>query len=106
MSLSSIHFLFKQKNSEDIANVFARLMLQGKANAALKFLTDKSDQGLLPVNDDILRELRLKHPQPAPIQPNILLNGPLEQVPTNYFDSIDEVTIHRAAKLRNGAAGP
>ena len=58
------------------------------------------------VNDDILRELRLKHPQPAPIQPNILLNGPLEQVQTNYFDSIDEVTIHKAVKLTNGAAGP
>ena len=78
----------KQKNSDDVAKVFARLMLQGKTNAALKFLTDRSDQGLLPVNDDILRELRLKHPQPVPIQPNILLNGPLEQVPTNYFDSI------------------
>ena len=40
------------------------------------------------------------------IQSDILIHGPLEQVPSNYFDSVDEGTIHRAAKLRNGAGGP
>ena len=73
---------------------------------ALTFLTHSSDQGVLPVTDEVLNDLKMKHPAPAPIQPNILLNGPLEQVPTNYFDSIDEATIRKASKMTNGAAGP
>ena len=96
----------KQRSTDDVAKIFARLMLQGKVNAALKFLTDSSDQGVLPVTDELLNDLKMKHPAPAPIQPNILLNGPLEQVPTNYFDSIDEATIRKASKMTNGATGP
>ena len=72
----------------------------------MRHLTDNSDQGLLPVTDVVINELKKKHSDPAPIQSDILLHGPLEQVPSNYFDSIDEGTIHRAAKLTKGAGGP
>ena len=76
----------KRTDNNDIAKVFARLILQGNVNAAMRHLTDNSDQGLLPVTDVVINELKKKHPDPAPIQSDILLHGPLEQVPSNYFD--------------------
>ena len=36
----------KRTDNDDIAKVFARLMLQGKVNTAMIHLTDNNDQGL------------------------------------------------------------
>ena len=60
----------------------------------------------LKVTDDVITALKQKHPQPALIQQNVLVNGPHEFVPPNYFASIDESSIQKAAKLTKGAAGP
>ena len=75
-------------------------MLQGK------YLSENRDQVILPVIEETLAELKQKHPSPAPIQQNFLMHGSLLEVPTIYFNSIDETTIKKAAKLTKGAAGP
>ena len=43
-------------------------MLQGKVNAALKFLSSESDQGVLQLSEDVLIDLKAKHPDPSPIK--------------------------------------
>ena len=64
------------------------------------------DNGVLKATGDVIIELKQKHPEPAEILQNVLINGPIEFVPTNYFASIDESSIQKAAKLTKGAAGP
>ena len=95
-----------KRKPEDTARVFAKLMMQGKINAALKFLSKESENGVLDLNDDVLRDLKKKHPEPSPIKENSLLNGPIENIPASYFDTIDESMVQSAARLTKGAGGP
>ena len=95
----------KSRSSEDNARIFSGLMFKGKINAALKFLSEESDHGMLLTNDEVLDELKRKHPEPASIPDNVLLEGPIDQFPESYFDSLDETVIKNAARLTKGAAG-
>lgn len=47
-------------------------MKKSNVNAALKLLTDNMQNGILPLNDGMLNNLKEKHPQPKEIC-NILL---------------------------------
>ena len=96
----------KQRSPDDTAKIFARLMLEGKVNAALKFLSTENSAGVLKLTNDVIEELQKKHPEPAPIEDGALLHGPVHQTPSNYFDEIDEQTILKASKLTKGAGGP
>ena len=95
-----------QQSSEDKDKIFVKLMLQGKVNAALKLLSTDYDNGVHQINDDVINQLQQKHPIPRPIDDNILLHGPIDRILPSYFDSIDEGTISKAARLTKGAAGP
>ena len=81
---------------------FAKLVRQGKINAALLFLSDESYGGVLPLSEEVLQSLRDKHPSPAEIKPNSLLYGPIAEL-HNVSIAIDEQDILATAK---GAAGP
>ena len=90
----------KSCSPEDSARIFSGLMFKGKINAALKFLSEESDHGILPTNDEVLDELKRKHPEPASIPDNVLLERPIDQFPESYFDSLDETVIKNAARLK------
>ena len=96
----------RKHNSEDTARIFAKLMFQGKVNAALKFLSEENDHGIHELNNEVIETLKEKHPKPAKIHEDILLQGPIDIVTPAYFDSIDESMIKNAARLTKGAAGP
>ena len=96
----------KRSKNEDMSRNFAKLVFQGKINAALKLLSSESDFGVHQINDDIINELRRKHPDPSPIQENTLLNGPINFILPSYFDSIDENMVLKATQLTKGAGGP
>ena len=88
----------KTRSSDDIARVFATLVLQGKLSAAFKFLDRESSSGLLDLSPEILEELIEKHPPASEIgDDECLLNGPVDQVPPSIFDLIDEQIIYDAA---------
>ena len=95
----------KKKTVEDQAKVFAKLMMQGKVTAALKLLGE-FDCGVHTINKDILNALQEKHPKPATIEKDTLLYGPINDIPANYFDHIDEIMVSKAASLTRGASGP
>jgi hypothetical protein len=98
----------KIKKQEDNARTFANLMFHGKVTAAMRFLTNCDDQkgGLVEMNDATIKELKMKHPPPAPLVEETLLFGPIEDVPVSYFDCINEDLIHRAANYTRGSCGP
>ena len=84
-----------RRNKEDKAKTFAKLVFREKINAAMKLLTD-IDAGVHKVDDTILNELQQKHPQPAPLTSDTLLNGPANRVLPSYFDEIDETMVFKS----------
>ena len=94
------------RSDTEVSKIFTKIMLQGKVNAAIKYLSENNDCGVLTVNNEVVDKLREKHPTPGDIAENSLLNGPIPQTPASYFDNISESTIRKAASLTKGAAGP
>ena len=90
----------KSRKQTDISRIFAKLMMERKVTAAVKFLSDNSDVGVLPASDEVIRDLKTKHPHPALIQNDI------NKVENSYFDNINEDMIKLAARRTRGAAGP
>ena len=58
----------KPLRTEDVSRIFAKLTMEGKISAALKFLETETSKGILSLTDDILEELKRKHPHAATIQ--------------------------------------
>ena len=83
----------KNRTPEDSARSFAKLVWNGRVSAALKMLTTDYDNGVLTVDDKVYVELHSKHPKQAKIHEDALLEGPIDNIPSNYFDSIDEIMI-------------
>ena len=81
-------------------------MFEGKVNAAIKFLSGEENRGVLNADEEVIKALKEKHPPQAPIQCNVLLQGPIDYVSPSYFDEINESMIKNAARLTKGAAGP
>ena len=95
----------KARSIDDISRIFAKLVMQGKISAALKFLDTESSTGVLALSDDVIQDLKQKHPTAAPIADNCLLYGPIDSIPKCFFDSIDEQLILKAALRTKGSAG-
>ena len=96
----------KPHRTEDVSRIFAKLIMEGKISAALKFLEMETSKGILSLTDDILEELKGKHPHAATIQEDSLLYGPIDYISPNILDSIDEDIVYKAALNTKGAAGP
>ena len=57
--------IFQSKYDGDkTAKIFARLILQGKINAALRYLNKNGNVGVLNLSPEVLLELKEKHPPP------------------------------------------
>ena len=96
------------RSNENTAKIFARLISQGKINAAMKLLENAtSDTGMLEISNDVIEELKKKHPDASPIEdPESLLHGPIPRCESYIYDEIDEQTIRRASMKTKGSAGP
>ena len=71
---------------ENFGKSFAKLMMEGKLNAAMKLLDEQESVGVLDLNDNTMDTLRNLHPV--------------------IFTNIDEESIAKAATKTKGAAGP
>ena len=96
----------KPKSSEDISRIFAKLMMEGKISAALKFLDSESSGGVLPISNNVLEDLKSKHPKPEPILEESLLFGPHKYISPHSYISIDEQSVLLSALKTKGSAGP
>ena len=96
----------KPRKVEDISKAFSKLVLQGKLTAAMKLLDNESSSGLLDLSPDVLQGLQDKHPEAADITEESLLHGPIDYIPPNVYDLIDEESIYNSASKTKGSAGP
>ena len=95
----------KKRTHEDSARSFAKLLWEGKINAALKMLSKDYENGVLQPDEKALKDLKLKHPAQAEVKKDSLLHGPMK-IPNCYFDEIDETMIGKAVSLTKGSGGP
>ena len=96
----------RARSVEDISRPFAKLVFQGKLTAAIKLLDKENSSGLLNLSDEVLAQLKEKHPVPAEIEEECLLHGPVDLVPAGIFDLINEQRIFDSALKTKGSAGP
>ena len=97
---------YKKYTLPQISKTFAKLMLKGKVNAALRLLDQQESSGILPLSDDVLDDLKSKHPKASATDDSIMLKGELPFTDPVMFAGIDESAVSKAALRTKGAAGP
>lgn len=89
---------------EDISRIFARLVLQRKITAAIKLLYREGSTALVTPTREVLVKLEKKHLSAAEIREECLLNRPIDQIPPNIFDLINEQMLYDSALKTKGSA--
>ena len=69
-------------------------------------MDSESSTGLLNLTPEVLEGLKGKHPEAADIADESLLYGPIDYIPPDVFDLIDEKLIFDAATTTKGSARP
>ena len=93
-------------NIEKLSSKFKQLMQTGNVNRALRLLTNNMSNGVLPLSDETLQLLKLKHPEARDAQHESLLQGPVKLVHNIVFEDINESIILKAAIKTKGGCGP
>ncbi|CAB4027742.1 Hypothetical predicted protein, partial [Paramuricea clavata] len=98
---------FKGSNHPDKAKVFAKLVLEGQINSALRFLSETTDGGVLTLTDDVMTQLKQKHPEPQLAKLGSVLFGPLnDEIPESIYSQINGEMVRQAALRTKGSGGP
>ena len=88
------------------AKIFANLVMTGQVNSALRYLSDDQGGGILPLSDDVMEQLKEKHPEPQGVQLGSLLFGPIKDVPDTLYYEINGDMVRDAALRTKGSGGP
>ena len=95
-----------RQSKPESARVFANLVMSGQINSALRYLSKENRGGVLPLTDDVMKQLREKHPEAQEAQLGTLVFGPTEQVPDSIFQQIKKEMVREAALKTKGSGGP
>ena len=96
----------KRAKPPDKAKIFAKLVMQGQINSALRYLSEDNCRGVLPLTDDVMRQLHEKHPEAQDAKLGSILFGPVEEVHDSLYQQIDGEMIREAALRTKGSGGP
>ena len=88
------------------AKIFAKLVLEGQINSALRYLSEQDSGGILPPTDDVMNQLQDKHPSAQEAQLGSLVFGPIEDIPHVLYHQINGEMIKGAALKTKGSGGP
>ena len=90
------------------ARVFANLIMSRQINSALRYLSENNGGGVLALSDDVMAQLREKHPSPQEARLGSLLFGPVEDVPVpdSIYQQINGEMVREAALRTKGSGGP
>ena len=80
--------------------------MEGQINSALRYLSENECGGVLPLTDDVMGQLKDKHPEAQEAKLGSLLYGPVEEVHDSLYQQIDGDTIREAALRTKGSGGP
>lgn len=69
-------------------------------------MSEEYSCGVLPVTDDVMKQLVDKHPIPQEAQLGCLSFGPIEDVPSVVFNQIDGEMVKESALRTKGSGGP
>ncbi|CAB4039975.1 Hypothetical predicted protein, partial [Paramuricea clavata] len=72
----------------------------------MKYLSEADCDGVLPLTDDVMRQLQEKHPEAQEAKLGSLLFGPFEEVPDSLYQQIDGEMIREMALQTKGSGGP
>ena len=67
----------------------------------MRFLNDDSSGGILSLTDDVMQQLREKHPEAQPAKSRVLLRGPVQDIPESIYLTINGEMIRDAALRTN-----
>ncbi len=87
------------------AKVFPNLVMAGQIHSALRYLNNDDCGVVLPLNDDVIRQLKKKHPEAQEAHLGTLLFGPKEEVPDVIYQQINAEMVHDAALRTKGSGG-
>ena len=96
----------QKKDPPHKAKIFAKLVMEGQLNSALRCLTDDGCGGVLSLNDDVMKHLHQKHPKAQPAKLGSLLFGPVDEVHESAYNEITGEMIREAALRTKGTGGP
>ena len=99
----------KLKASEppDRSKVFAKLVLEGLIKSALRFLSETTSGGILALTDEVMSQLKQKHPNPQSGKLGSLFVGPIDDhYPESVYTEINGKMVRQAALRTKGAGGP
>ena len=88
------------------AHIFAKLVMEGQINSALRYLSEDNSGGVLPLRNDVVRQLREKHPDAQRAKLGSLLFGPVEDIPDLVYQKINGELVREAALRTKGSVGP
>lgn len=87
--------------------MFAKLVLESQINAAVRFVSESSSGGVLSLTDDVMAQLKEKHPNPQPAKLGSLLFGPIDDaIPETLYSEINGDMVRQAALRTKGAGVP
>ncbi|CAH3156563.1 unnamed protein product [Pocillopora meandrina] len=102
----------KRKAKDLISSVDPPRNATGRKKGYIEVMADlwedkvnESSSGLLDLSPDVLRGLHDKHPEAADIAEESLLHGPVDYIPPNVYDLIDEEMIHSSASKTKARQG-
>ena len=96
----------RKKNINVISRKFREHVSKGNLNSAIKLLSNNMEGGILPLNDQTIELLKVKHPEGRKAEEDVKLQGPLPTVENVIFDVIDDKMVYEAAKITRGGSGP
>lgn len=97
----------KMSDPPNKSKIFAKLVLEGQINAALRFVSETSSGGVLGLTDDVMAQLKEKHPDPQPAKLGSLLFGPIDDaIPETLYSEINGDMVRQAALRTKGSGGP
>ena len=103
-----IIIILKSKKPEppNRGKIFAKLVMEGQINSAMRYLSEEDCGGLLPLSDDVMRQLMDKHPSAQGAQLGALLFCPVEDVPHILYHEINREMVRKAALKTKVSGGP
>ena len=79
----------KPETTEEKPKIFAKFVLEGKVNAAIRLPDDDTSSEVLTLSADVIKTLRQKHPNAKPSDDTVMLHGPFNHVNEIIFDGIN-----------------
>ena len=92
--------------SQDQARIFANLIMEGQIKSAMGFLDKDENHGILLQTEEIMNQLRQKHPEVQDAMLRALLFGPVEAIPDRIVCKINGEIVREAALRTKSSSGP